>query len=138
MTQHTYHDYNPTHSNRPASVRVAKAKAEEAWQEYNAVCDEFEWLAERGVQADAHIYARLDCARRAALLADAEYSAIYRAAEHKAARESELQAEAEINTDEAEPVADFDDLPDQYELDAAAAAADERHDWLMQRYPQFN
>ena len=136
-TQHTYqHDYKPTHTNRPASVRIAKAKSEEAWLEHIAICDELDALAERGIQADAHLYARLDHALQNALRADAEYSAICRAADHKAQRENELQAEAEINEGEEEPVADFSDLPDQYEL--ADEAAYERQDWLMENYPQFN
>ena len=135
--QHTYqHDYKPTHASRPASVRIAKAKSEEAWQEHIAICDELDALAERGIQADAHLYARLEHALQNALRADAEYSAICRAADHKAQRENELQAEAEINAVEDEPTAEFDDLPDQYEL--ADEAAYERQDWLMENYPQFN
>lgn len=135
-TQHTYqHDYKPTHANRPASVRIAKAKSEEAWLEHIAICDELDALAERGIQADAHLYARLDHALQNALRADAEYSAICRAADHKAQRENELQAEAAINTDEAEPVADFDDLPDSRETTESDYEAMDR---LAQSYPQFN
>ena len=58
---------------------------------------------------------------------------------HKAKRENELMAEAEINTAEEEPTADFSDLPDQYEsADEAAEAAYEWQDWQMENYPQFN
>ncbi len=38
--------------------------------------------------------------------------------------------------DEAEPVVDFDDLPDQYE--ESADEAYEWQDWQMENYPQFN
>ena len=134
--QHTYqHDYKPTHANRPASVRIAKAKSEEAWQEHIAICDELDALAERGIQADAHLYARLEHALQNALRADAEYSAICRAADHKAQRENELQAEAAINTDEAEPAADFDDLPDSSETTECDYEAMDR---LAQSYPNRN
>jgi hypothetical protein len=120
----------------PASVTQARQNRDAAWSEYMALADELDCYAVRNVTPPAGFYERLEHARVAALKSDIDYGAIYRAAEHKAARERELRAEAEINTDEAEPDADFDDLPELYEL--ADEAVYELQDWLMQSYPNEN
>jgi hypothetical protein len=123
-------------THKPASVTQARELKDAAWADFDALNDELAIYAERLVTPPAGFYARLEHARKAWLDAENAYTRIYRAAEHKAARERELQAEAEINEGEEEPAADFDDLPDQYEL--ADEAAYERQDWLMENYPQFN
>jgi len=114
-------------------VTQANEKREAAWNEFDALNDELGVYADKYMDPPAGFYARLETARKAWLEAEAEYTKIYRAAEALEARRRERAAEAEINTTEAEPEADFSDLPDTDEpVDYEAM------DRLAQTYPQFN
>ncbi len=122
-----------THKHQPASVTQANEKREAAWNEFDALNDELGIYADKHLDPPAGFYARLETARKAWLEAEAEYTKIYRAAEALEARRRERQAEAEINTTEAEPEADFSDLPDTDEpVDYEAM------DRLDQTYPHLN
>jgi len=122
-----------THKHQPASVTQANEKREAAWNEFDALNDELGIYADKYMDPPAGFYARLETARKAWLEAEAEYTKIYRAAEALEARRRERAAEAEINTTEAEPEADFSDLPDTDEpVDYEAM------DRLDQTYPNLN
>ena len=122
----------------PASVTHARIRKDAAWSEYDAMSDELDMLAARGLTehpAGQAFYARLETARKAWLEAEAEYTKIYRAAEALEARRRARAAEAEINTTEAEPVVDFSDLPDSNDTTEGDYEVMDR---LAQTYPQFN
>jgi len=122
-----------THKHQPASVTQANEKREAAWNEFDALNDELGIYADKYMDPPAGFYARLETARKAWLEAEAEYTKIYRAAEALEANRRERAAEAEINTTEAEPEADFSDLPDTDEpVDYEAM------DRLDQTYPHLN
>ena len=117
----------------PASVTRASEKREAAWNEFDALNDELGVYADKYMDPPAGFYARLETARKALLEAEAEYAAIYRAAEALEARRRERAAEAEINTTEAEPEADFSDVPDEEQT-----VDYEAMDRLDQTYPSRN
>ena len=123
-----------THKHQPASVTQANEKREAAWNEFDALNDELGIYADKYMDPPAGFYARLETARKAWLEAEAEYTKIYRAAETLEASRRERAAEAEINTTEAEPEADFSDLPDTDTTEGDYEAMDR----LAQTYPQFN
>jgi len=123
-----------THKHQPASVTQANEKREAAWNEFDALNDELGIYADKYMDPPAGFYARLEAARKAWLEAEAEYTKIYRAAEVLEASRRERAAEAEINTTEAEPDADFSDLPDTDTTEGDYEAMDR----LAQTYPQFN
>ena len=119
----------------PASVTQARQNRDAAWADYMALADELDCYSARHVSPPAGFYARLETARKAWLEAEAEYTKIYRAAEALEARRRERQAEAEINTTEAEPVVDFSDLPDSNDTTEGDYEAMDR---LDQTYPHSN
>ena len=122
-----------THKHQPASVTQASEKREAAWNEFDALNDELGVYADKHADPPAGFYARLETARKAWLEAEAEYAAIYRAAEALETARREARAAAEINTEADEPAADFSDLPDTDDpVDYEAM------DRLAQTYPQFN
>jgi len=122
-----------THKHQPASVTHANENREAAWNEFDALNDELGIYADKHLDPPAGFYERLEHARQAWLEAEAEYAKIYRAAEALEARRRERAAEAEINTTEAEPEADFSDVPDTDEpVDYEAM------DRLDQTYPNLN
>ena len=122
-----------TNKHQPASVTQARQIREATWADYMALVDELDCYAARNVLPPAGFYERLEHARVAAMKSDIEYGEIYRAAEALEARRRERAAEAEINTTEAEPEADFSDLPDTDEpVDYEAM------DRLDQTYPHLN
>lgn len=122
-----------THKHQP-SVTQANEKREAAWNEFDALNDELGIYADKYMDPPAGFYARLEAARKAWLEAEAEYTKIYRAAEALEARRRERAAEAEINTEEVEPVVDFSDVPDTDTTEGDYEAMDR----LAQTYPQFN
>ena len=122
-----------THKHQPASVTQANEKREAAWNEFDALNDELGIYADKYMDPPAGFYARLETARKAWLEAEAEYAKIYRAAEALEARRRERAAEAEINTTEAEPAADFSDVPDE-----EPTSDYEAMDRLAQTYPNLN
>jgi len=122
-----------THKHQPASVTQASEKREAAWNEFDALNDELGIYADKYMDPPAGFYARLETARKAWLEAEAEYTKIYRAAEALEARRRERAAEAEINTTEAEPEADFSDVPDE-----EPTSDYEAMDRLAQTYPSRN
>ena len=124
-----------THKHQPASVTQARQNRDAAWADYMALADELDCYAARHVSPPAGFYERLEHARVAALKSDIEYGEIYRAAEALEARRRERQAEAEINTTEAEPVVDFSDLPDSNDTTEGDYEAMDR---LAQTYPHSN
>ena len=122
-------------AHKPASVTQARELKDAAWADFDALNDELATYAEKLITPPSGFYARLEHARKVWLEAENAYTRIYRAAEHKAQRENELQAEAEINLSEDEPAADFGDLPDSSETTESDYEAMDR---LAQSYPQFN
>ena len=122
-----------THKHQPASVTQARQNRDTAWADYMALADELDCYAARHASPPAGFYERLEHARVAALKSDIEYGEIYRAAETLEARRRERAAEAEINTVEDEPAADFGDLQDE-----ETPSDYEAMDRLAQSYPQFN
>ena len=122
-----------THKHQPASVTQARQNRDAAWNEFDALNDELGVYADKHLDPPAGFYARLETARKAWLEAEAEYTKIYRAAEALEARRRERAAEAEINTVEDEPAADFSDLQDE-----ETPSDYEAMDRLAQSYPQFN
>ena len=120
----------------PASVTQAHARKDEAWSNFDVFSDMLQYYAEHMMTPPAGFYSQMEHARQAWLEAEAEYTKIYRAAEALEARRRERQAEAEINTVEDEPVAEFEPEPEQSDL--ADEADYERQDWLMQSYPNQN
>ena len=124
-----------THKHQPASVTQANEKREAAWNEFDALNDELGIYADKYMDPPAGFYARLETARKAWLEAEAEYTKIYRAAEALEARRRERAAEAEINTTEAEPEADFSDVPDSNDTTEGDYEAMDR---LAQTYPSRN
>ena len=120
----------------PASVTQANEKRQSAWNEFDALNDELGVYADKHLDPPAGFYWRLETARKAWLEAEAEYAAIYRAAEALETARRERQAEVEINTVEDEPAAEFEPEPEQSDL--ADEADYERQDWLMQSYPNQN
>ena len=117
----------------PASVTQASEKREAAWNEFDALNDELGIYADKYMDPPAGFYARLETARKAWLEAEAEYAAIYRAAEALETVRREARAAAEINVGEAEPEADFSDL-----LDTDEPVDYEAMDRLDQTYPSRN
>ena len=126
MTQHTH---------KPASVTQARELKEAAWSDFDALNDELAIYAEKLITPPAGFYSRLEHARKVCQQAENAYTRIYRAAEHKAARQREIEAEAEINLSEDEPAADFDDVPDSSETTESDYEAMDR---LAQSYPNRN
>lgn len=124
-----------THKHQPASVTQARQIREATWADYMALVDELDCYAARNVLPPAGFYERLEHASAAALKAEAEYVKIYRAAEALEARRRERAAEAEINTTEAEPEADFSDLPDSNDTTEGDYEAMDR---LAQTYPNLS
>ena len=122
-----------THKHQPASVTQARQNRDTAWADYMALADELDCYAARHASPPAGFYERLEHARVAALKSDIEYGEIYRAAETLEARRRERAAEAEINTVEDEPAADFSDLPDE-----EPTSDYEAMDRLAQTYPSRN
>ena len=123
-----------TNKHQPASVTQANEKREAAWNEFDALNDELGVYADKYMDPPAGFYARLETARKAWLEAEAEYTKIYRAAEALEARRRERVAEAEINTVEDEPTADFSDVPDTDTTEGDYEAMDR----LDQTYPHLN
>ena len=122
-----------THKHQPASVTQARQNRDTAWADYMALADELDYYAARHASPPAGFYERLEHARVAALKSDIEYGEIYRAAETLEARRRERAAEAEINTVEDEPAADFGDLQDE-----ETPSDYEAMDRLAQTYPNLN
>ena len=117
----------------PASVTQANEKRQSAWNEFDALNDELGVYADKHLDPPAGFYWRLETARKAWLEAEAEYAAIYRAAEALETVRREARAAAAINTETDEPAADFGDLPDTDEpVDYEAM------DRLDQTYPNLN
>ena len=123
-----------TNKHQPASVTQSNEKREAAWNEFDALNDELGVYADKYMDPPAGFYARLETARKAWLEAEAEYTKIYRAAEALEARRRERAAEAEINTTEAEPEADFSDVPDTDTTEGDYEAMDR----LAQTYPNLS
>jgi len=126
----------------PSSVTHARRASDEAWEAYNAEVDMYEAYNLR-MHIDAHTpdqVARLDRLRSVAVEAERRYHEIIAAAETLEAvrRSRAADAEAAINTTEAEPVAEFDPDDDPADDEHKQRLADERADWMMQAYPNLN
>ena len=122
-----------THKHQPASVTKAHARKDEAWSNFDVFSDRLQYYAEHMMTPPAGFYSQMEHARQEWLEAEAEYTKIYRAAEALEAVRRERAAEAEINTTEAEPEADFSDVPDE-----EPTSDYEAMDRLAQTYPNLN
>ena len=124
MTNQYQHDYKPSHSQRPASVKRARQLAIEAWEEYQAMVDTIETEnCITGTETTPEQAARLDRLMTAALQADKLYSRISTAADHLAAGREQYRAE-------------YEELKRQ--LPAEDESVYELQDRLQQTYPHLN